>query len=241
MENLNHRAFEILKKARDLTKSKKFEESAQCYRVASELFKQIDDQKNEKLALARSFDAQGKYYSISGEFERSRNSFKSAENLFNELNMKMQAFYSINFLLDTIKYQYKKTKQLPGDLEFAYFESFLSDYIDYSAYCAYTYQQLEYLKYKSLSDNSIEWAQKALEVSRNAETRFNDGTFKAESLHWERIYLINLVRVIEKEKFSRENLIKIAEIRMRLAEIELIRNPADNGLYFDEYAPSASG
>ena len=90
--DLELKALELENKAKRAKDQGNYEEAAKFYIDASEIYRQIGDEKNCKWNLANYHSRMGTNYSHTNEFDKARESFKKAEELFLELNLREPAF-----------------------------------------------------------------------------------------------------------------------------------------------------
>ena len=233
--DLKLKALEFEGKAKIAKDRDNYEEAAKFHRKAAEVYSQIGDEKNSKWNFANYHSIMGTNHSRSNEFNRARESFRKAEELFLELGLREPAFVCASNYMRTFifKEELKQETAIQTYLEGA--ELFLEKYKDFSEHRYYIESQISFYKRKSIKyrlEGKYElaeiWTKKCYELAKQAYDRFKRESFKKASFLNEHIYWNLKAKRLEAEKKFEE----AAECYKKSAEVI---SKMDKKVATDEY------
>jgi tetratricopeptide (TPR) repeat protein len=250
IRELRKQAVNLENEAKKEKQNKNYKKSAELFLEASKIYEKIGDERNKKWNLANYYSIMAKEYSLSKEFDKAREFYKKAEELFLELGIKkpgikkvaMNCFYHC---LRTYIFEEKINNKNPKkylELLNKYLseaEQFLEKYKEFSETREYLYVKLDYLKRLSIKhrkfegnlDKAIELTEKCYKLAEELYNKFGDKNFKRAEIFNKHIYYNLMAQKFENEKKFKE----AAEYYKKSGDI--IRE-IDEKIAYDEYGNS---
>jgi len=245
IRELRKQAVNLENEAKKEKQNKNYKKSAELFLEASKIYEKIGDERYKKWNLANYYSIMAKEYSLSKEFDKAREFYKKAEELFLELGIKKAAMNCFYHYLRTYIFEEKINKKNPMEyLELlnkylSEAEQFLEKYKEFSETREYLYVKLDYLKRLSIKhrkfegnlDKAIELTEKCYKLAEELYNKFGDEIIKKAEVFNKHIYYSLMAQKFENEKKFKE----AAEYYKKSGDI--IRE-IDEKIAYDEYANS---
>jgi len=206
--DLRSKALKYEEKAKIAKFKHNFKKAAEFHLNAAKIYKQMGDERNYRWNLANHNSIMGKIYLYSNEFDKARESFKKAEELFLGINLRKPAgTCASNYLYSFIKEEEIKQDQEISPLYLKEAELFLENYKDLSEELFYIESQLDFYKRRSIKYRlegnykfAETWTKKCYELADQAYNKFKKRWLREAAIFNRHMYWNLRAKRLEAER-----------------------------------------